>query len=518
MSKHQSQRLKTVSLVILITLLGRILGLGREILFAQTFGTGWEADALAAASLLPRIFFDALFASAVSASFIPVYTQTMELEGREAADRLASSFFTIVGLAAMTLTAFGMAFAAQLVGLMENFDPETARLTANLLVIIFPSLFFTGLAFSMVGVLNSLGQFNVPAAMSIASNGVLIVYFLFFVERFGVYGAAVAFLIGWAAQAIMQVPSLYKRGFRYRLGVRHPGLKQIFRLMMPVMASTWIAPINMLVILWFASALTEGAVASLNYAHQLFIMVAGIFVLSVTNVIFPEMSRLSATGDRRELCGIVRETTRTLLFLLIPITLGLMILATPLVQLLFERQQFDAHSTALTASALAFMSLGMVGYGVQNVLIRAFYAEQRGRIPLLAGLVGVAVNILLCLFFVDAMGVAGLALASAASLLVTAFVLTPPAHLMLGGGLITKNLLWALTKMTLAALLMGIAVWFVRELLAAPLSGGPILLRFLLVLIPTTVGVFIYLTIAHLLGLDEMKILRSYLRKRKEGA
>jgi len=506
-----------VSLVILITLLGRIMGLGRGILFASALGTGIEADALFAASMLPRLFFDVIFASAVAASFIPVYTEILEHEGRTAADKLASSFFTIVGLAAATLTVLGMVFAAQLVGFMDV-DQAASRLTAHLLAIIFPSLFFTGLAFSMVGVLNSLGQFNIPAAMSIASNGVVIIYFLFFFQRFGVYGAAVAFTIGWGAQAVMQVPSLVKRGFRYRPGFRHPGLRKIGTLMLPVMASTWAAPLNMLILLGFASAL-PGGIASLNYANDLFIMIAGLFVLSVTNVILPEMSKFSASGDRQALCGVVREATQTLLFFLIPMAIGLMILATPLIQLLYERQQFDAHSTELTASALAFMSLGMVGYGIQNVLLRAFYAEKRGQMPLIAGLVSVAANVALCWLLVDAMGVAGLALASAVSLILMALVLIPAAHQMLDGGLVSGGIVLEIGKMICAALVMGVAVWFVRELLTGTLSGGNLVMRLLLVGIPTAIGVTIYMGLAHVLKLDEMKVLLGYMRKKKkEGA
>ena len=518
MSNRRTHRLKTVSLVILIILIGRVLGLGRDMLLAQTFGIGWEADALATASNLPRIFFDAVFASAVSASFIPVFTEIMEREGRAAATRLAGSFFTVVGLAAATLTVLGMIFAPQIVDLMANFDPETAALTARLLTIIFPSLFFTGIAFSMVGVLNALGEFNVPAAMSIASNGILIVYFLFFAQRFGVYGAAVALLIGWSAQAIMQVPSLWRRGYRYRPGLRHPGLKRIFRLMLPVMVSTWIAPINMLTIIWFASALPGGA-ASLNYANGLFLMVAGIFVLSVTNVIFPEMSRLSAAGDRQALCGLVRETTRTLLFLLLPMSVGLILLATPLIRLLYEYRQFDADSTMMTASALAFMSLGMAGYGIQNVLIRAFYAEKRGKDPLLAGLAGVAVNAILCWILMDRLGVAGLALASAASLTTTALVLIPAAHNMLGGALITGRLILDLGKMALSAVVMGAVVWAVREFLSGVFDGGSVLTRVALVAVPTAIGAALYLGLSYVLGLDEITVFRRHARKRKgEGS
>jgi len=483
-------------------------------LFAQTFGTGWEAEALTTAGSLPQIFFDVVFASAVAASFIPVFTETLERGGRAAADQLAGRFFTVVGLAAATLTVLGMAFAPQLIGLMApQFNDQTAELAARLLTIIFPSLFFTGIAFSMVGILQSLGEFNVPAAMSIASNGILIVYFLFFARTFGVYGAAVALAIGWASQALIQVPSLWKRGFRYRPGLWHPGLKKIFKLMLPVMVSTWVAPINMLVIIWFASGL-PGGVASLNYANGLFLIIAGIFVLSVTNVIFPEMSRLSVTGDRQAFCDMVRETTRTLLFLLIPMTVGLNLLATPLVRLLYEYRQFDAYSTAMTASALAFMSLGMVGYGIQNVLIRAFYAEKRGKLPLLAGVVGVAANVALCRILIGGMGAAGLALASAISLLIIALVLIPAAHWMFDGALITGRLIWGLGKMICAALVMGAVVWPLGMLLAQAFNGDSVPVRLGLVAIPAVVGVAVYMASAYLLRLQEVKTLLRFVRRR----
>ena len=518
MSNRRDQRLKVVSLVILITLLSKVLGLGRDMLLGQTFGTGLEADALAAAILLPRFFFDAVFASAVSASFIPVFSEVMEREGKEEAYRLAGSFLTLVGLASLSLTVLGMVFAPSLVGLIANFDPETAALAAELLRIIFPSLFFTGLAFSMVGILNSLGEFNVPAAMSLVSNGIMIVYFLFFAGRFGVSGAAAALLMGWAAQALMQVPSLFKKGYRYRPRLWHPGLSQIFRLMPPVMVSTWIWPINMWIItFWFASRITGGA-ASLNLASGLFLMIAGIFVLSVTNVIFPEMSRLSVAGEREALCEIVRETMRTLLFLLIPMTVGLMLLSTPLVRLLYEYGEFTARSTEFTASALFFLAIGMVGYGIQTVLFRAFYAEKRGKILVLSGILSVLTTFTLSQFLVDRMGVAGLGLASAASLLVTGPLLVPAAHRMLGGGLVTRGLLVALCKMVLAALCMGAVVFFARELLSEGVfSGDSVLVRLLLVGIPTLLGVAAYLSLARVLRLREVKILLGFLRNPRKG-
>lgn len=514
MSNRTHHRLKTVSVVILITLLGKFMGLGRGMLMGQAFGTGYEADALAAASLLPRQLFDAVFASAVSASFIPVFNEALERHGRAEADRLAGSFLTVIGLATGTITVLGMVFAPGLIDLISNFNPQTAALATRLLTIIFPSLLFTGLAFSMVGILNSLGEFKIPAAMSMVSNGILIVYFLFFVGRWGVYGAAVAMLIGWGAQALFQVPSLIKRGYRYRPRLWHRGLGKICKMMLPVMVSTWIVPINMMVILWFASALPGGA-SSVTFANELFVILAGIFVLSVTNVIFPEMSRLSVSGDRQAFCNMVRDTMRTLLFLLIPMTVGLMLLSTPLVHLLYEYNHFDAESTRLTASALFFMSIGMTGYGIKHVLLRAFYAEKRGKIPLLAGLVSVIVNLTLCYFLVNLMGAPGLGLASAASLLATSLVLVPAAHWMLGEGFLTRSLVWALGKMGAAALVMGLAVYFLRDILVG-MFGDSVPARLVPVLIPALIGVAVYLTLARVFHLDEIKTVFGMIRRRRK--
>jgi len=495
--------------------MSKILGQGRDLLMAQTFGTGLEADALAAASLLPRLFFDAVFASAVTAGFIPVFNEVLERDGKEEAYRLSGSFFTVVGLATASLTVISIAFSSSLIALIANFDPQTAVLAARLLQIVFPSIFFTGLSFSMVGVLNSFGEFNIPAAMSIVSNGIMIVYYLFLASYFGVYGAALALLIGWVAQAAMLIPSLVKKGYRYYPRLWHPDLGKIFKLLPPAMVSTWIWPFNMWIIsFWFASRFSGGT-SSLNFANGLFLVIAGIFVLSVTNVIFPEMSRLSATGEHGALCDIVRETTRTLLFLLIPMTVGLMLLATPLVRLLYEHGGFTAESTRLTASALFYMALGMVGYGVQNVLFRAFYAKKRGKVLFLSGFLSITTTFTLCSLLIDRMGVAGLGLASAASLLVTLLVLVPAAYKMLGKRLATGDLVFALCKMTLAALMMGVVVFFVQENLAAVLTSDSLLMRLILVGIPAMIGVSVYLGLAFLLQLKEANVILELVKNRR---
>lgn len=519
MSEKKTNHLKTVSVIIVITFLGKVLGLVRDMLLGYHFATGMESTAFQTASQIPRNFFDAVFASAISSSFIPIFNETMEKKGKEEAFRLSRSFFTLMGLFTLLLSLVGMAFSDSLTTLFANgFNEETAALCSNLLKILFPTVFFTGLAFSFVGVLQSLGEFNIPAALSIFSNGIIILYYLFFCDRFGIYGLAVAFLIGWAAQALVQLPALHKFGFRYRFSLWHPGVKSIFTLMLPVMVSTWIQPINQLVSTRFGSHLFEGAgVAALNYANSLYTMIAGILVLSITNVIFPEMSRLSTQNKSEELTGLIRSSLRSMLFLLLPMTIGLMLLATPLIQLLYEHGTWDAFSTQITSRALTWLAVGMVGYGIQNVLVRAFYAEKNGKIPLISGLISIALNVILCLTLSPVMDVAGLALASALSSTVSAvLLLIPMAHKM--KGLFDRTFWRDILKMALCTAAMGVVVFFLNRLLLGllPYSTLGLALR---LLVTVAAGVVIYFALALLLRIPELDQVRSLLTKftRKGG-
>lgn len=502
---NKKNHIKTVGLIMGITMLGKVLGLVRDMLLGHNFGTGMESAAFLTASRIPRTFFDAIFAAAISASFIPVFTQRMEQHGKEDAFRLSRCFFTWMGLLTAAMSLLGMVFAQPLVGLLaQGFDAETAALCARLLRILFPTVFFTGIAFSMVGVLQSMGEFYIPAALSAASNGIIILYYLLFCRKFGIYGLAWAFLLGWAVQALMQMPWLHKNKFHYRPCLRHPALKNVFTLMLPVMISTWIQPVNQLISTRFASFLFEGAGASaMEYANTLYTMVAGILVLSITNVMFPEMSRLSSVGQDEELGKLIGGTLRGMLFLLLPMTAGLMLLSEPLVRLLYQYKTWDAFSTQITARALCFMSLGMVGYGIQNILSRAFYAQQNGKVPMISGAVSIVVNLVLCLVLSNRLDVAGLAIATAASSAVSALLLLIPT-LRRYPKMMDRQFWGGMLKMLLCTAAMAVAVWAVGHVLSLHLGDG-LIARVLQVGLPTVSGVIVYFLLAVVLRLEELQ-------------
>ena len=488
-----------------LTLIGKVLGLYRDRLLAVHYSTGAAANAFFTASRIPRVFFDAVFASAIAACFIPVFSEYLEKKGKREAFRFAGSFITVIALLTGALTLAGMAFPQPLVALFADYaDPATTQLAVSLTRVMFPTVLFSGVAFSLVGVLQAQDHFTAPALMSAVSNGVIILYFFTLDAKLGIFGLAGAYLAGWLLQGVIQVPPLGRLGFRYRPGLdlRSEGMRKVFALMGPVMVSTWVQPINQVINGRYGSRLYGGAgTSALEYASNLYLVIAGTFILSVTNVIFPRLSRLTAGGREGEFQDTIRQTLRVCLFLVLPMTAGLTAVARPLISLIYGGGQFDDFSTGITAAALSWMSLGMVGYAVQNILSRAYFAKQQGRAPLIAGGASILVNLALCQALAGRFQVAGLALSSAISSTVYALLLLLP--LQRGGEPILDGpALRDLLKMALAAGGMGLCVRYalgaLGELLPAGKPGELICLA-----VCAALGAVLYFLLALLLRVDE---------------
>ena len=465
----------TVGAVMLITLVGKVLGLVRDRLLAVNYGTGMEANAFYTASRIPRVFFDAVFASAIAACFIPVFSEQLTKAGKKDAFRFAGNFLTIMTVLTAVLSAVGAALSGPLVALFaDGYDAPTTALAVSLTRMLFPTVLFTGVAFSFVGILQAMGEFTVPALISTISNLAVIAYYFTLNERFGVYGLAAAFLVGWFLQAAVQLPALKRKGFRYFPGLnwREEGMRKTFALMLPVMVSTWVQPINLTVNSRFGSHLYDGAgVSAIEISTNLYLIIAGVFVLSVTNVIFPKLARQNAAGEEGAFQDTLRQTLHTTLFFVLPMSAGLMTLARPLVSFVYGGGQFDQFSIDITAEGLVWVSLGMAGYAVQNILSRGYFARQDGRGPLVAGAVSIGVNILLCVLLVEPFRVQGLAAASACSSTVYALLLLLPMERR-EGRLIDRSMGADLGKMLLCTLAMAGAVWGVRTGLTGLLPAG----------------------------------------------
>ena len=489
--------------MMVLTLIGKVLGLYRDRLLAIHYDTGPAANAFFTASRIPRVFFDAVFASAIAACFIPVFSEYLEKKGKREALRFAGSFLTVVALLTGALTLVGMAFPGPFVALFADYaDPYTRALAISLTRVMFPTVLFSGIAFSLVGVLQAQDHFTAPA--------------LILDRELGIYGLAGAYLLGWFLQGVILLPPLKKLNSPLRPGLelRSEGMKKVLLLMGPVMVSTWVQPITLAINSRFGSRMYEGAgVAALEYASNLYLVIAGVFVLSVTNVIFPKLSRLTAGGREEDFLSTIRQTVRYTMFFILPMSAGLMTVARPLISLIYGGGSFDGFSVWITYLALSWMSLGMAGYALQNVLSRVYFARQRGREPLVAGAVSIAANIALCALLAERLEVAGLALASALSSTIYALLLLLP--LQRGGDkVLDRAALMDLGKMVLAAAGMGLCVQLMVGRLSILLSGGK-LGELVTLGLCALAGAALYFLLALILRVEEAGAVLSLVKKKQ---
>ncbi|MBQ2897414.1 MAG: murein biosynthesis integral membrane protein MurJ [Clostridia bacterium] len=419
---------KTISGMFIIMLLAKVLGQAREVLLAWFYGTGTQASAFLTASQIPLNFFDMILGLAIVSAFVPVFNEYYQKEGETEANRFANNFIGVVLIISAALAAIGIIFSDFVIKVIASgFDTQTARLASNLLKIMFPSLIFTAVAYSYAGIVQSYGEFKLPAAMSIASNLVAILYFLVFNDIGGIFGLSVAMLIGWGLQLIILIPALIR--FKYRFGLSfdflHPGMKKVYKLALPILLSSWVQPLNVMINLYLASFIDGGnAVSYINYANKLYIIIVGVFAMSVTNLILPRLSRLFADNQTKESADVITSSLRAGILFIVPVMFLFLIFSYQIVEIVYMRGAFDSKSVYMTSTALFFYSFGMLGYGLQEILNKSFYSMQNSVVPMKNAFFTIVINIALSFLLYRQMGVGGLALSSAIASVFSAVNLT----------------------------------------------------------------------------------------------
>ncbi len=510
---------RTIGLMAVIILLAKFMGLFREMLVANLYGQGMESDMLNTATQIPLLFFDMVLGVAILSTFVPIFNQHLQKDGKAAAMQFANTFVTVVGGIATVAALLGVIFAKPLVLLMTPgyaAVPGKVEQTAQLLRILFPSMVFTAVAYISVGILQSFGEFTIPSLISVVSNGVMILYLLVFGNRMGLCGVAVSMLIAWALQLVIQLPYLKKFGYRYRfrMDFRDEGLRAAAKMAVPVLISSWIQPLCNVINMSFGSGLGDGAVSSLNWANKIYIIMVGVFAYAITNFIFPKLSRLGSDDGDEGFLQVTRLSVGWIVFIIALVSALFLALSSPIIKIVFERGAFTADSTAITSTALFFYSFGMVGYAICEVLNKSFYAIRDGKTPMFTSIIGIGVNLGCAFLFtrICGMGIGGLALAAAVSSLAIAVSLLLFMQKR-RPGFLTGEFLLNLLKI----LLCGVAAYLAARLiypLTAALDGGLFLtlLRLCIAAIPATV---VYLALAALLRVSEWKSGIGMLKKKE---
>lgn len=384
----------------------------------------------------------------------------------------------------------------------------------SLVVILFPSMIFTALAYSLTGVLQSYGEFNVPAAISLVSNGIMVVYLFVAKDKFGIYGVSAAMLAAWAFQLIVLLPSLARKGYRYRpfINFKNPGLKKALFLALPILISSWVQPINTMVNMFLASFLNDGqAVSALDYANKLYIIFVGVLTYAVSNLIFPSISRIATDKNKKnEFNEIVKTSVGSVLFVLLPVMIVFLTERVEIVRLVYERGAFGAEQTALTSTALLWYSFGMLGYGMQEMLNKAFYAGQNGKTPMRVSVCGIALNVALSFLFVRSfgLGIAGLPMAASVAANFIAVVLA--VLLNKKCRIFDRSFMFNFVKMLLSGAAMAASLVVVCGCVS---FSDTFVGRFLDFCVPAGVGFVVYLIVSFMLNTTEIKQVKRIIMK-----
>jgi putative peptidoglycan lipid II flippase len=405
----------------LLTGLSRIAGLVREVVASSYFGTGGPFSAFTFAFLVPNLIRNLFADAAISAAFVPVFTELLEKGRRREAFALASTFVVLIVAVLGCLSAFFILIAPHLMPLLTGakFTEGLDRLTVGFSQVLFPIVLLLGLNGLLVGILNAYDHFTVPALAPLVWNAVIIVVLVLGRGLFSgggqLYAYAVGILLGTIVQLAMVVPVLRRLDFAFdwRINFRDPRVRQVVVLMLPVTLSLGLINFDMLINSTLGSEVSQGATRAIDAAFRLYMLPQGMFSVAIATVLYPALSRLAARRDVAGLRSLMGTGVRQIALLLVPAAACTLVLAEPITRLVYERGRFGETSTSLVSEALFWFSFSLPFAGVNLLLTRAFFSLQRPWLPTGLSAISLVINAAVSIVLLKPYGVAGIVIGTA---------------------------------------------------------------------------------------------------------
>ena len=535
-AEGEKSLVRAATAVTAATFLSRVLGLAREQVVAYLFGAVRETDAFNVAFRIPNLLRDLFAEGALSAAFVPTFTEIRTTRGESEAWLLANRVINALAALLTVLTILIVVFARPIVlALAPGFSssPGKTELAAEMARIMSPFLLFIALASVMMGVLNTYGRFFVPSFAPAIFNISCIVFAILLtpvLPRFGIspiVSLALGAVLGAVGQFAIQIPAAARCGFRYQatLTWKDPWLRRMVKLMLPATIGLSATQIAILVDTQFASSYGDGAVSVLGYAFRLIQLPIGLFGVAIATANLAAVSRRAAVGDMEGLKANVARAVRLAAFLTLPATAGLIALSEPIVRVLYEHGRFTSARTEETARVLLLYTVGLFAYSVVKILVPTFYALKDTKVPVRSSIIAVAakvaLNFPLTWYFERAwganLGYAGLALSTAASAVVNLTLLSVALRRRVGS-FASHALLGTCARIALASLGVGIAAKGVYVLLAPAHHTGR-LAETLALAAGIAAGVAVLAAASRILGISEMTDLTArFLPRRLRGS
>jgi len=454
----------------LLTGLSRIAGLVREVVASSYFGTSGAFSAFTVAFQVPNLVRSLFADAALSAAFVPVFTELLDKGNKRDAYRLASTFVVLIVAALTAVCVFFVLVAPWLMPPLtgDDFSDELDELMIGLSQVLFPIVLLLGLNGLLVGILNAYDHFTIPALAPLVWNVVIIAVLVVLKPYFDgpdqLYAYAIGVLAGTFVQLLMCVPVLRRLDFAFEwrgMTLRDPRVKQVLALMLPITLSLGLINFNLFINSALGSTVSEAVPRAIDAAFRLYMLPQGMFSVAVATVLFPALARLATRRDVDGLRKLTGTGTRQIFLLLIPAAACTLVLAEPITRLVYERGAFGPASTEIVAEALFWFSFSLPFAGVNLLLTRTFFSLQRPWLPTGLGAATLLVNLVVALVLVDPYGIAGIVVATA---IASAAMTAGQAYYLrreLGGRLEGAETMRALARMLLAAAALALVAYMV---------------------------------------------------------
>lgn len=507
-----SKVVKATAGLMIATLIAKILGFGRELALATAYGASNYSDAFLVALNIPTSLF-AIIGTTLTTAFIPLYFSIKKDEGETLALRFTNNILNIVIILSMALSVLGLIFTDELVKLFAyGFEADTFNMAVHYTRIMLFGFVFLGINHMMASYLQVKDSFIVAGLMSVPYN-IFIIAFIFISSKVDPSLLGWGALLGLSSQVLLLAPFAIKHGFKYKftLDIKDKYIKQALWLIGPVLIGVAVNQVNTIVDRNLASSLAEGSISALNYSNKLIQFILGMFIASVGTVIYPLLSKLSSDDNKENFNKTIVTSVNTLILLIIPITAGAMALSEPIVKLLFERGAFNPEATKMTASALSFYALGIIGFGLRDILGKVFYSLQDTKTPMVNGVICMILNIVLNIILVKYMGHSGLALATSFSAIVCIVLLFRSLKKKIGnfGG---NKIIKALTTSILTSVVMVVIVVFAHTKVST-IVGTESIGQVISLGVAVCLGAVVYLAGMITFKLEEIDLIREKLKK-----
>lgn len=480
---------KTAIILVIISVISKIIGFIRDLILSYFYGVSYISDAYLVANTVINVLFGFVI-TAISTSYIPIYKNIENKSGKKKADLYTGKLTGFITILATILFFVGMFFTEGLVKVFASgFDVKAFNLTVQFLKISIFSLYFVGLVHLYSSFLQVQGKYIVTLLIGFPLNIVTII-FIYLSSEYDVLFLAVGTVIAVLAQVILLIPFVLKNSSNKKslinFNFNDENIKKTIVVSLPIILGVSINEINVIIDRSIASNITIGGISALNYASLLNIFVMGVFVTPILTILFPTLSGIAANKEMDVFKRTVNGSVLSVALLVIPACVGLIVLAEPIIKILFGRGAFDDKAISMTASALIFYSVGLIGFSMREVLSRAFYALQDTKTPAVNAAIAVGINIILNLILSVPMGINGLALATSISGIVCALLLMINLKNKIGSYKI-KELFISLMKVLIASILMGLVV------IQCNIFMDGILYEFLQLCISLVIGIVVYI-------------------------